>query len=193
MKPLVPEAIQAQTQCYLALLDRWNERHALTALAAHERYEELILDSWALLPHLQPLSPGSTVVDFGTGMGIPAIPLALARPDLRIIALDKSRKKIAFVRQAVLELGLENLDLQVARAEELPSLQADAGVAKAVGSLDLLTGWWARHGRREGTLWLLKGDGEESLPPGWRQTVHSYSLPTRGTRAVLQIQQEPGS
>ena len=139
-----------------------------------------------LLPFLEALGPGSAVVDFGTGMGIPALVLALARPDLTIHALDKSRKKIAFVKQAALELGLRNLKPLAGLAEELPPLGAQAGVAKAVGTLDLLTGWWDRHGVPGAPFLALKG-AEAAPPAGWLMTVHPYRLPTRGRRAVLEL------
>ena len=170
MKPIIPESVQLQAPRFLALLDRWNATHALTALPPAARFEELIQDACALLPLLSGLPPGSRLADFGTGMGIPAAVLAMARPDLEVRAVDKSRKKIAFVRQVALELGLANLHPAAARAEELPPLEAHLGTAKAVGSLQLLTGWWARHGRPGAPLLLLKGEGWESetCPEGWQ-------------------------
>lgn len=195
MHPSVPPSALAPLARYLDLLDHWNSRHALTALPPEARFEELIQDSCALLPHLASLPSGARVADFGTGMGVPAVILALARPDLEIHAIDKSKKKIAFVRQTLLELGLENLKAHAADAEQLAPLLADAGTAKAVGSLELLTGWWARHGRPGAPLLLLKGEEgtAERCPSGWLLASHPYKLPTRGTRTVLRLVREPGS
>ena len=173
---------------YLDLLDRWNRTHALTALEKQQRFEELILDSAALLPLLQPLPPGSRVVDFGTGMGVPALPIALARPDLNLVALDKSKKKIAFVRQAALELGIANLEPLAGQAEALPPLRGHAGVAKAVGSLGLLCGWWARHGLPGAPFLALKSTQDPlEAPPGATVRTHPYRLPSRGERVLVEI------
>lgn len=171
---------------YLDLLEEWNHIHALTALPLEARFEELILDALTLLPGLEPLPAGARVVDFGTGMGIPALPLALLRPDLEIVALDASAKKIAFVRQAGLELGLANLRPLHGRAEALAPLAAHAGMAKAVGSLDLLLGWWVRHRREDAPFFALKVDAE-APPCGWHMEALPYELPTRGRRTLLKL------
>jgi 16S rRNA (guanine527-N7)-methyltransferase len=173
---------------YLDLLDHWSRTHALTSLEKEERFEELILDSAALLPFLLELEAHSRVIDFGTGMGIPAVLIALARPDLEVIALDKSHKKISFVRQAALELGLPNLVPMVGRSEALPALQAHAGVAKAVGPLELLAGWWRRHGRPGAPFLALKGpQGAWAAPDGFTLQTHPYRLPSRGERVVVEL------
>lgn len=188
MEPSLPIWTQAPLAHYLDLLDRWSRTHALTALEKESRFEELILDSAALLPFLDALPAGAEVIDFGTGMGVPAVVLALARPDLRVIALDKAHKKIAFVRQAALELKLPNLVPTVGRAEDLPPFRASLGVAKAVGTLDLLLGWWRRHGAPGAPLLALKTQDAPLEPtPGFTATVHPYTLPTRGRRTVIAL------
>jgi len=194
MEPTVPATILNPIQSFLELLEHWNTRHALTALPPEERFEELIQDACALLPHLEAFPGGSRLVDFGTGMGIPALVLALARPDLQILAIDKSLKKIAFVRQAALELGLNNLTPMAGRCETLPPMMADVGTAKAVGSLPLLTGWWDRHGKRGAPLLLLKGEASltEPCPKGWQSKAFPYTLPHRGRRTILHLTKEPG-
>lgn len=194
MEPLVPPSVRTLAPRFLDLLGQWNATHALTALPPESRFEELIQDACALLPHLSALPPGAQLADFGTGMGIPAVVLAMARPDLEIRAVDKSRKKIAFVRQVVMELGLVNLFPVAARAEDLPPISADLGTAKAVGSLELLTGWWARHGKPGAPLLLPKGEGwrSEACPAGWDLEVHPYRLPARGERVILRLTRKPG-
>jgi 16S rRNA (guanine527-N7)-methyltransferase len=188
MEPTLPEWTLEPITRYLDLLDRWSRTHALTSLEKAERMEELILDSAALLPFLLPLPAHSRVADFGTGMGIPAVLIALARPDLELIAIDKSNKKIAFVRQAALELGLANLTPMVGRAEAMPPLRAQAGVAKAVGTLELLGGWWRRHGEPGAPFWALKGpQGPWEAPVGFDVQAHPYRLPSRGARNVLEL------
>jgi 16S rRNA (guanine527-N7)-methyltransferase len=172
---------------YLDLLDRWNRTHALTALPKPQRREELLLDASVLLPFLDALPAGARVADLGTGMGCPAVVLALARPDLEVLAVDASAKKLAFVRQAALELPVPNLVPVHGRLEDLPPLEADLGTAKALAALDQLAGWWGRHGRPGAPFLALKGPDwtQEPLPADWTATPHPYVLPTRGRRVVV--------
>ncbi|BDU68745.1 hypothetical protein GETHOR_08460 [Geothrix oryzae] len=191
MEPRLPAALNAPLGRFLVLLDRWNRTHALTALPPGERREELLLDAAILLPFLEALPPGARVADLGTGMGCPAIVLALARPDLEILAVDASTKKLAFVRQAALELPVPNLKAVHGRLEELPPLGADLGTAKALGALGQLAGWWGRHGKAGSPFLALKGPewAQEPLPAGWLATPHPYGLPTRGQRVVVELRQ----
>lgn len=186
--PSIPPDLAAFSLQFLHLLDRWNRRHSLTALPSGIRKEELLQDSAILLPWLGDLAPGSKVVDFGTGMGIPAALLAAARRDIQVLAVDKTLKKLAFVRQVALEMGLENLRPCAGRLEDLPPLAAALGTAKAVGPLALLLGWWDRHGTSGAPFLALKGPSwETELPvPGWTFKAHSYRLPTRGERVLVE-------
>lgn len=189
MTPVLPPALEPPLRAWLDLLDRWNRTHALTALPPGERWEELVLDAAAILPHLVELYEKHTVVDLGTGMGSPALILAVARPDLRVVGMDASSKKLAFLRQSALELGLANLEARHGRFESLPPLGADLGVAKALAPLDQLAEWWARHGKAGAPLLALKGPGWESepRPMGWRVEATSYDLPTRGHRFIVRL------
>ncbi len=191
MEPNIPSELSASLGRFLDLLDRWNRTHALTGLPPNERREELLLDAAALLPFLAALPPGARVADLGTGMGAPAVVLALARPDLEVLGVDASLKKLAFVRQVALELPVGNLKVVHGRLEDLPSLGADWGTAKALAPIPLLLSWWTRHGRPGSPFFALKGlDWEtEPVPAGWTATPHPYTLPTRGRRVVLEFRQ----
>lgn len=189
MEPRLPATLDAPLGRFLDLLDRWNRTHALTGLPKNQRREELLLDAAVLLPFLEALPAGARVADLGTGMGCPAVVLALARPDLVVLAVDASTKKLAFVRQAALELPVPNLIAVHGRLEDLPPLGADLGTAKALGSLDQLTGWWDRHGKPGTPFLALKGPewAQEPPPSAWTASPHPYSLPTRGQRVVVEL------
>lgn len=189
MTPQIDPLLHPRLLAYLELLDQWNRVHSLTALPPDQRWEELVLDSAALLPHLMAIPPKSRIGDFGSGLGVPAVILALARPDLRVLALDKSRKKCAFMRQVSLELGLGNLEVLPGRFEDHPPLELSAGVAKALGSLKLLMEWWGRHGIPGAPFFALKGRNDEAPPSvdGWQCKGTAYQLPTKGERMVMQI------
>ncbi|MBI4911605.1 MAG: class I SAM-dependent methyltransferase [Acidobacteria bacterium] len=177
------------------MLDKWNRRHALTALPPSERLEELFLDACVLLPWIEALPPGALAVDFGSGHGLSAALLAAANPRIQVAALEASGKKVAFIGQLRMELGLENLRPLAGRAELLPPLGAQAGTAKAVGSVDLLLSWWMRHGDGRGPFLALKGPsatGEGRARPGWTCVAHPYRLPTRGSRVLLEFRESKG-
>lgn len=76
---------------------------------------------------------GATLLDLGCGPGFPSIPLAIARPDLTITALDSTAKKIAFVQNAAARLNLTNLTANSGRAE-------DKTLSKKLGKFDVVTG-----------------------------------------------------
>lgn len=189
MIPAVPPELETPLLAWLALLDRWNGTHALTALPPGERWEELVQDACALLPHLAELASGATVVDLGTGMGSPAVVLALARPDLHILGIDASAKKLAFVRQSAMELKLPNLETLHGRFEALPPVLGDLAVAKALAPLHKLATWWSRLGNPKAPLLALKGPewNTEPIPAGWKAAATPYDLPTRGRRVVIHL------
>jgi 16S rRNA (guanine527-N7)-methyltransferase len=192
MEPRLPSELNAPLGRFLVLLDKWNRTHALTALPPAVRREELLQDAAALLPFLAALPAGARVVDLGTGMGSPAVVLALARPDLEVIGVDASTKKLAFVRQAAMELPIPNLRTVHGRLEDLPPLEAHWGTAKALGSIESLLGWWTRHGRSGAPFFALKGAdwNQEPVPDGWTALPHPYALPTRGQRVLVELRRQ---
>lgn len=106
---------QSQLLAYLQLIEKWNQVHNLTAIREPAQMVTLhLLDSLAVLPHLG--SPCS-VVDVGSGAGLPGVALALARPGLPVTVVDASHKKAAFLEQARAELGLTSLTVVCERVE----------------------------------------------------------------------------
>lgn len=100
---------------FIDLLVRWNRTYNLTAVRDPlDMIPRHLLDSLAVVEHLR----GMSILDVGTGAGLPGIPLAIARPDLAFTLLDSNGKKTRFVQQAVLELGLRNVRVERARVEE---------------------------------------------------------------------------
>ena len=84
---------------------------------------------------------GASVIDIGCGAGFPSIPLAIVRPDLRIVSLDSTGKKVDFVKEAANKLELENVSPVCARAEEFSAdhrEKFDFATARAVSRLNIL-------------------------------------------------------
>jgi 16S rRNA (guanine527-N7)-methyltransferase len=104
------------------------------------------------------LAPGATVTDVGSGAGLPGIPLALARPDLRIELLEPLQRRVAFLREAVSALGLDQIQVVRGRAEDVRGADGvDVVTARAVAPLSRLAGWCLPLLRPGGSLIALKG------------------------------------
>jgi len=141
---------------FAALLVRWNAVHNLTAISSPASVlSHHLLDSLAILPPTSAIfgEKKCRVLDVGSGGGLPGVPLAIARPHWQVTVVDKVQKKVAFLTQAKLELGLTNLDCVHARVEDVEAPPFDLVVARAFSALEdfvrvsahLLApgGWWA--------------------------------------------------
>ena len=142
----IPVSIREAEQIavYHRLLLDWNTRMDLTAVTEDsEMLDRHYVDSLMALtqPGLLPVS--GRVIDVGTGAGFPGMPLAICCPDLRFTLLDSQQKRLNFLSAVIAELGLQNVTLVHARAEDgarNPELRAsfDAAVARAVAPLPVL-------------------------------------------------------
>lgn len=133
---MLPDAAIAKLLAYLGLLGKWNKVYSLTAISdAGKMVSHHLLDSLAALAPVADLQP-ARLLDVGSGGGQPGIPFAIARPDWRIVLLDSNQKKTTFLRQAVLELGLENVDVVCDRVEAyVPASPFDVITSRAFASL----------------------------------------------------------
>jgi 16S rRNA (guanine527-N7)-methyltransferase len=125
--------VQQKLIDYLNLLVKWNKVHNLTAVRdINEMITLHLLDSLVMLPHIQE----GSLLDVGSGAGLPGIPLALVRPDLKITLLDSNHKKSTFQRQAKAELGLDNLQVVCSRVEAFqPEQKFEQIVSRAFSDL----------------------------------------------------------
>ncbi len=113
----LPTGAVEQLLAYAELLTKWNRTYNLTAIRDPLEIVSLhLLDSLAVLPHL-PMSEGAAIADIGSGAGLPGIPLAIARTEWRMTLNDSSQKKVAFMRQAAIELGMRNVSTHEGRVE----------------------------------------------------------------------------
>ena len=134
MRLVLDAAGQAKLVAYLRLIEKWNKVHNLTAVREPGQMVVLhLLDSLAVLPHV---AVARSLLDVGTGAGLPGIPLAVARPDLAVTLLDSSHKKATFLRQAKAELGLANVEVACERVENWhPPASFDVVVSRAFAEL----------------------------------------------------------
>ena len=113
----LPSGAAEKLMAYLDLLAKWNKTYNLTAIRdPMQAVSHHLLDSLAVLRDL----PDRTgpLADIGSGGGLPGIPIAIAEPERCVTLNDASEKKGAFLRQAVIELGLSNVTVHIGRVED---------------------------------------------------------------------------
>lgn len=125
---------QQQLLAYVALLNKWNKVYNLTAVREPARMIGLhVLDSLALMPHL---GQAKSILDVGSGGGLPGICLAIAAPMLEVVMLDSLQKKTTFIRQAIGELELRNASVVCERVEAFqPPHRFDLVASRAFAEL----------------------------------------------------------
>ena len=150
-------------EAFHAILDEYNARMDLTAvLDEDERVDRHDLDSAAPLRHGL-LAQDARVIDVGTGAGFPGMPLLILRPDLEMTFLDALNKRIAFLNDALMRLGLTATTLH-ARAEDAARMLAhreayDVAVSRAVANASTLSEITLPFVRVGGTAIAWKGPG----------------------------------
>jgi 16S rRNA (guanine527-N7)-methyltransferase len=104
------------------------------------------------------IAPGSSIADLGSGAGLPGVVLAVARPDLSVTLIEPLLRRTRFLDEVTADLGLSNLAVVRARAEEMRGRAVfDVVVARAVAPLDRLAGWALPLCRPGGELLAIKG------------------------------------
>ena len=203
--PLTAEQI-GQFSVYHEMLLDWNTRMNLTALTAPEDVAvKHIIDS--LTAYDAALFDGArTLIDVGTGAGLPGIPLAVYAPHLTVTLLDSLNKRVRFLTEVTASMGLQNVRCIHARAEEAartPEHRAayDIVVSRAVARLPILLEYTLPFVRVGGTLLALKGRAyaEEQKEArraaevlgGGRITARPVHLPgLDDVRAILTVTKE---
>ncbi len=151
----VPAPAQERLVTYLQLVDKWNRVYNLTAVRnVEDMITHHLLDSLAIIPHL----PGTTLLDVGSGAGLPGVPVAIARPERQVTLLDSNHKKAAFLRQAAIELGLDNVEVVCERVEAWqPRRVFDVVISRAFSELSQFIALAGRFCAPTGLLAAMKG------------------------------------
>ncbi len=160
--PALAERFRQLTERMLTV----NEVMNLTAITEPD---DVILKHYAdSLTAARFIGQGSTVIDVGCGAGFPSLPLAIARPDLRITALDSTSKRIEYIRETAEILGLSNITCVCARAEDLSKTpeyreKFDVSLARAVARLNVLSELCMPYVRVGGQFLAMKANAAEEL------------------------------
>jgi len=164
-------------EIYLALLSKWQRAINLvgknTLANAWRRH---ILDSAQLLPHIE---KDLKIADLGSGAGLPGLVIAIAT-GANVQLVESDQRKATFMREVARETGTD-VDVHVARIEDLPSLDADIVTVRALAPLPKLLPWVHRHLKKGGKSVLMKGAGvDQELTESTKQwtmnVVRKFSI-----------------
>ncbi len=131
-QPLSEEE-QQKLLTFAQLIIKWNKTHNLTAITeTKEVISKHLLDSLSISPYLY----GQSILDVGTGAGLPGIPLAVANPDKAFTLLDSSQKRIAFIKEVKRKLALTNVTAEHCRVEQYLGQKFSSICSRAYSSLE---------------------------------------------------------
>ncbi|AHG74533.1 Ribosomal RNA small subunit methyltransferase G [Mannheimia varigena USDA-ARS-USMARC-1388] len=150
----LPDQQKEQLVGFIRLLDKWNKAYNLTSVRnPDEMLVKHIMDSLVVSKYLQ----GELFIDVGTGPGLPGIPLAIINPDKQFVLLDSLGKRITFIKNALRELGINNVTPVLSRVEEYTESQFDGVLSRAFASLDDMVNWCYHLPNENGKFYALKG------------------------------------
>lgn len=177
----LPAGARERLLGYVQLLAKWNRTYNLTAIRDPlAMVTQHLLDSLAVLPHLA-LAEHARLADAGSGAGLPGIPLAIARPSWEVVLVESSAKKAAFLRQAKIELALDNVDVHEGRAQAWrPQPLFDLVISRAFAALEDFIAACRHLVAPAGALAAMKGTAPEQ--------VHAHCLVIRLRVPLLDAQ-----
>lgn len=172
-------------QAFLGHLYAANQRMNLTAIRdPEEAWMRHVLDSLTLLPWVAAIEEAATdagreasLIDVGSGGGLPGLVLACVRPGLAIVLVESTGKKARFLAETAAALGLDGVSVLDRRAEDvgrdpIHREQHDLVTSRAVGPLNVLAEYLVPLARPEGTILAIKGARAEEEILAARQALH---------------------
>lgn len=180
-------------------LKKWNSKVNLTALSKDSDIAiKHVIDSLVFASYV---NPSDNVMDIGSGAGVPAIPLKIVKPEVRVVSVDAVGKKIMFQRHVARLLGFTSFEAVHARVESLYSTYGgafDVITSRAFSRLDVFVALAAPLLKRGGRMIAMKGPAvqaeidsaaEELRLMGFEIcSIQNYSLPmNKGSRCLVTI------
>ena len=189
---------------YMNLLIEWNEKMNLTAIVEpNEIILKHFIDSITILKEID---NNSKIIDVGTGAGFPGVPLSIMNPTLKITLADSLNKRLIFLQEVVNQLGLKNIEIIHARAEELGKNKKyrenfDVATSRAVANLSTLSEYLIPLVKVGGKIISMKAGGAQEeieaakkaikILGGKIEGIEEFKLPqTEIERTIILIKKE---
>ena len=148
----IPQII-SKLLIYKELLIKWNNSFNLTSVKNTEIVTHHFLDCLAVIPFIK----SSTLLDVGTGAGLPGIVIAIVNPDIKVSLIDKVGKKIAFIKRIVAELEIKNIETYHDRVELLTSEEKyDGIISRAFSNMEVFIKSTKHLIKRQGVWYGMK-------------------------------------
>jgi 16S rRNA (guanine527-N7)-methyltransferase len=181
-------AVPAQQKLihYIQLIARWNKAFNLTAIRdVQEMVSKHLLDSLAVQPYIE----GKTVLDVGSGAGLPGIPFAITSPDKHFTLIDSNGKKTRFLMQAKIELKLDNVEVVNSRVEDYQPMEDghriyfDVITARAYATTDDILSSTAHLQNEDTRILVMQGRLDEKINRDQYELIESHVLDVYGLDA----------
>ena len=189
MTATIPTAAQRSLlEAYLDELARWNRRLNLTTVPREHAWGRHVVESIRLLDAAaMPLQ--ARCADLGSGGGVPGIPVAVLRPDLRMTLIEADRRKAGFLVHVCGLLGLSTVAVAARRAEELandPDHRAAYDVVLSRATAPPRRLWDLAHPLLQpaGTLWALVAEPDAAAMTATAAPGIAVDSPARGVLSV---------
>ena len=178
--------VQQKLVHYIQLIARWNKAFNLTAIRdVEEMVSKHLLDSLVVQPYVE----GKTVLDVGSGAGLPGIPFAITSPDKHFVLIDSNGKKTRFLVQAKIDLKLDNLEVIHQRVEDYQPvidghrIYFDVITARAYAATDDILSSTA-HLQNEATrLLIMQGKLDTDISNSQYELIEAHELDVYGLDA----------
>ena len=175
----VKHSLEAGLESYKSLVAEYHTTLDLMSSKGLARLDEMVKDSLTYARYIEML-PGETVLDVGSGAGLPGIPIALALPHHTLHLIERRSRRAAFLKLVSSQIGLGNVKVYLSDVAEIKGIEASFITAQAVGSFRQLY-CLTRH-LHTSKLTLLSRKGSE-----WQQEIETLALATKtvGTTKVM--------
>ena len=190
----LPLDLASPLRDFVGLFHKWNQRINLSAARSEPEVDDHVIDCLHLVPHLRaadlasPRSQPASLLDVGSGGGLPAAIIAICLPALAVTALELVHKKHAFLRTAARELGLPNFEPLAQRLTDHARTDYAAATSRATFDLRAWLTLGLGHVRPSGIVFGFEAVERSDLPSAIQRFPYAHH---GKSRAIVALQRPP--